>query len=156
MSGRNAFRLATADDRELVLGMMDRFNASQGYPSDVGVLGPAIDHFVAAPECGRLWILEAGGAPAGYLVLAFGWSFEFGGRDAFIDEFFVEAHARGQGLGEAALDFAASEAARLGVRALHLEVEPENPARRLYDRSGFRADGRHLLSKRLGSGGARS
>lgn len=141
------FRVAVTEDREAVLAMMDRFNLSQGYPTNPAALAPAFDHFVTHPELGRLWLIEVRGAPVGYLVVAFGWSFEFHGRDAFVDEFFLEASARGRGWGEQALVFAIGEAERLGVRALHLEVEPDNPARRLYERAGFRPDGRHLLSR---------
>lgn len=41
--------------------------------------------------------------PIGYLVLALGYSLEFGGRDAFIDEFFIMEEYRGKGIGKAVL-----------------------------------------------------
>ncbi|MFV2002435.1 MAG: hypothetical protein ACC619_05590 [Paracoccaceae bacterium] len=35
-----------------------------------------------------------------------------------------------------------------GVKALHLEVSPDNSARRLYRRAGFRLrDGHHLMTR---------
>ena len=37
----------------------------------------------------------------------------------------------------------------LGVRALHLQVRPENPALRLYERAGFSRSPRLILTRRL-------
>ena len=63
---------------------------------------------------------------------------EFGGRDAFIDEFFLVPGARGRGLGANVLDQVISEAAAGGTVALHLEVAGHNvTALRLYERRGF-------------------
>lgn len=60
--------------------------------------------------------------------------------------------ARGIGLGRALLAFAIAEAERLGVRMLHLEVEPGNDrAHDLYRRNGFAESGRRLMSRRLAS-----
>jgi ribosomal protein S18 acetylase RimI-like enzyme len=90
------------------------------------------------------------GVTAGYAALTFGWSLEWGGRDAFMDELFVEAAQRGQGLGRAALRALMEEARALGVRALHLEVEASNPAgQALYRSEGFSGSDRQLLSRRL-------
>ncbi len=132
---------------------MQAFNGSQGYPFDAAAGRRALEEFVASPALGRIWlILHAGTRPVGYLVLSFGFSFEYGGRDAFIDELFVDERWQGAGLGRAALEFALAEARELGVHAVHLEVEPGNvPAERIYDRSGFRASGRCLLTRRLES-----
>lgn len=151
------FRRAEPSDLDVLVTLMDRFNRSQGYPFDAGVGRRALEVFTASPALGRLWlILTDGEQPAGYLVLSFGFSFEYGGHDAFIDELFVDERARGAGVGRAALEFALDQARALNVGAIHLEVEPDNPrAERLYERSGFRASGRRLLTHRLGGGGAR-
>ena len=65
----------------------------------------------------------------GYLVLTIGYSLERGGRDAFIDELYVRAERRGRGLGALAVATAEAAARRLGVRAVHLEVDPPTIAR---------------------------
>ena len=41
----------------------------------------------------------------GYLVLTLGYSLEYGGRDAFIDEVYIRSSYRGRGIGTAALTF---------------------------------------------------
>jgi len=50
----------------------------------------------------------------------------------------AEGH-RGAGLGARLLEALAGEARRAGFRRLSLSVDRENPARRLYERSGYRA-----------------
>lgn len=49
----------------------------------------------------------------------------------------VRATHRGQGVGGHLLDALIERARREGYRALSLSVEPDNPARRLYERRGF-------------------
>ncbi|MGF1642035.1 MAG: GNAT family N-acetyltransferase [Thiotrichales bacterium] len=99
----------------------------------------------------RAWLICLGQRPIGYVVLDFGYTIEFGGRDAFIDELFLEEARRGFGYGRAALEVLVSEAAALGIKALHLEVAHSNePARRLYRTLGFDDRTRFsLMSKRL-------
>jgi ribosomal-protein-alanine N-acetyltransferase len=55
----------------------------------------------------------------------------------------VAAARRGRGLAGALLNLHMRRLAGLGVRAIFLEVDEDNiPARRLYDRAGFREVGR--------------
>lgn len=49
----------------------------------------------------------------------------------------VRATHRGQGVGGHLLDALVERARREGYRALSLSVEPDNPARQLYERRGF-------------------
>ena len=84
-------------------------------------------------------------------MLTLGYSLERGGRDAFIDELYVRREWRGHGLGSLAVAKAEAAARRLGVHAVHLEVDVTNDrARRLYRRLGFALRQRYqLMSKRL-------
>jgi len=95
---------------------------------------------------GGIWLVRHQGAVVGYGVLCFGYSIEFRGRDAFVDELFITEQARGKGLGSRVLELMRAEAARLGIVALHLEVARGNTrARRLYEKWGFRARERYFL-----------
>ena len=49
----------------------------------------------------------------------------------------VEAEHRGRGIGRALLEALQNAARERGHRALSLSVQPDNPARRLYERAGF-------------------
>jgi GNAT superfamily N-acetyltransferase len=97
---------------------------------------------------GRAWLIAAGGRPAGYLVVTLGWSLEYLGLDAFVDELYLEPSWRGRGVGSAAVRLAGAACRRLGVRALHLEVERRNRrARRFYRRAGFADHDRFLMTR---------
>jgi ribosomal protein S18 acetylase RimI-like enzyme len=54
-----------------------------------------------------------------------------------IAEVHVDPQCRGHGIGGALLDWAESEAKRLGATKMTLTTHTENPARRLYERKGF-------------------
>jgi GNAT superfamily N-acetyltransferase len=100
---------------------------------------------IADANLGRLFITDGA-----YLVITFGFSLEFGGRDAFVDELYVADEARGQGLGTLALEVAEAACREAGIHALHLEVEHVNArARALYERTGYQAHDRHLMTKKL-------
>jgi len=95
---------------------------------------------------GRIWLVHHRGATVGYGALCFGYSIEFRGRDAFLDELFIAEQVRGRGLGSRVLARLREEAASLGIVALHLEVARGNTrARRLYEKWGFRARERYFL-----------
>ncbi len=74
------------------------------------------------PVFGNIWLLKLAEEAVGYMVLTFGFSLEFGGRDALLDELFIAEHHRGSGLGKQALLFAFDHCKKAGIRALHLEV----------------------------------
>lgn len=95
---------------------------------------------------GRIWLVRWRGEVVGYGALCFGYSIEFRGRDAFVDELFIVEAARGNGLGSRVLGLMKLEAARLGIVALHLEVARSNAqARQFYEKCGFQARERYFL-----------
>lgn len=141
------FRPATLEDVSSLLALQEEFYASEGYPFERDAKERAMRELVANPVFGRLFVI---GDFAGYLVVTFGFSLEFGGRDAFIDELYVVASSRGQGFGSEALTIAERACVEEGIHALHLEVEFANErARALYARSGYSAHERHLMTKRF-------
>lgn len=111
---------------------------------------PALQRLLADASLGQAWLIRVGDEPAGYVVLTFGYSLEYGGRDAFIDELFIARGFRGRGIGKQTLDFVAAEAKALGVIVLHLEVTRSNDvAKRLYTRAGFVHRDHHLMNRWL-------
>ncbi|MEA3190098.1 MAG: hypothetical protein QOD77_680 [Thermoplasmata archaeon] len=119
---------------------------------------PETDHalrrLLANPRLGRVLVGEDDtGALLGYVVLGFGFSLEFHGTDAFVDELFVlEAH-RGHGVGALLMAAAEGECRSIGIHALHLEVTHANPAAALYERQGYKRHQRHLMTKWLAKDG---
>ena len=102
------------------------------------------------PELVRGWLLEFDTATVGYVVLTFGFSLEYNGMDAYVDELFVKTEFRGQGFAARALEFLESECREHNVNTLHLEVDADNLAAKfLYAKVGFESSGRELLSKSI-------
>src|SRR5690606_9319419 len=117
---------------------------------DVSSVTNALSALLAEPTLGRLFVIEEAGTYAGYLALTFGFSIEYGGRDAFIDEIFLVDSARGRGLGTRAITEAMALCPSFGVRVLHLEVDLENTAaERLYRRLGFESHNRRLMHRHV-------
>ncbi len=145
-------RIAQRDDVPSLVALMTEFYREAGYPLAPEPAARAFEALLDDPGLGRVWLVESGGVPVGYLALTLGFSMEFGGLRGFIDDFFVRPTARGRGLGAAALAAVKSECIALGVRALLVETGPAgHPARRLYARAGFQDSGRALLSQALAS-----
>ena len=109
----------------------------------------AIAQLCAGTPYARAFLLTVAGRPAGFASISFGFSIEVG-LDFFLDEFFLEEAARGQGRGRRFLAMLEAEARRLGGRRLCLEAELHNVrAERLYLSTGYQPHERHLMSKEL-------
>ncbi len=110
----------------------------------------AFRKFSSLPAFGRVWLLCEANNPVGYIVLTLGFSFEFHGHDAFIDELYVDAAYRRRGFGRQAVSFLEEKAREMGVHAIHLEVDRGNdPASELYRRAGYEDHDRFLMTKWL-------
>ena len=145
-----SFRIADGSDADTLLVMMRWLYEHERIAFDEGSARAALTQLLADESCGVAHLILLGGEVAGYLVLTFGFSLEFGGRDAFVDELFVKDEFRGHGAGKAALGFAAEVCRARGVRALHLEVKRANEAAQgIYRKAGFVDHDRYLLTKWL-------
>ena len=145
-----SIREAVDIDLNLILSMMDDFNTTFDYSFNSDQTSKNLEHFISSEDLGRLWLILGNGDAIGYIVLAYGFSFEYGGRDAFIDEFFVTESFRGKGYGKKVLTLVSKAASDLGVRAIHLEVENDNEqAYSLYEQHGFQSQKRSLLTYKL-------
>ena len=151
-----AFRSAFLADVPAILAHQHAYYAGEGYAFDEAVARAAIEGLLGDPERGRLWVLaerdtdDPDDPIVGYLAVTFGWSLEWGGRDAFVDELYLAPSHRGGGIGRTAIALAEDACRAAGVRALHLEVERENArGRALYARAGFADTERLLLTRRL-------
>jgi ribosomal protein S18 acetylase RimI-like enzyme len=155
-------RAAVPADVEALLSLMQALYLEDGTkPLETAAARRALEELLATPQLGRVWVAADGeqagvgsgadaSGPVAYVALTFGFSLEWHGRDAFIDELYVAPRWRGQGVGRALLDLAEREARAMGVRAIHLEVEPGNArARAVYERAGYEDNERRLATKRL-------
>jgi len=141
---------ATPGDCTVLVDLMSEFYAESGYPLNRQRAEVAFSELLADQELGQVWLIEAEPGVVGYVVLTLGYSMEYGGRDAFVDDLFIRQPFRGRGLGKAALTELRTACAERGVRALHLEVGRDNAAAQsLYRQAGFLDMDRQLLTLRL-------
>jgi GNAT superfamily N-acetyltransferase len=142
------FRVAEASDAELLLDFMQAYYAFDGHGCDREKARAALIPLLQNPNFGRAWLVLDGVSPVGYIVICFGYSLEWLGRDAFVDEFYLREEYRGRGWGRATIAFVEDAAPRDGIRALHLEVvQPNAKALELYRSLGFREHHSTFLSK---------
>ncbi|MGC2326021.1 MAG: N-acetyltransferase [Candidatus Sulfotelmatobacter sp.] len=153
-----SFRLATESDVDTLLPFMCDYYAFDGHAFDDQKARAALITLLRDPNLGRVWLILADttGAdkkierelPVGYIVLCFGYSLEWLGRDAFVDEFYLLPDYRGRGWGRKTMAFLEDSARSLNVTALHLEVMHHNTnALELYRKLGFEGHKSSFLSK---------
>lgn len=146
------FREAVSTDEAALLRMMRKLAEQEpgALVFHESVARDALHEFLANPQLGRIWLVLEQQRPAGYVVLTLGFSFEYHGREAFIDELYVEPEHRRKGLGRQTMQFVAERAREMGVHAIHLEVDHGNdPALELYRRLGYQDHDRYLMTKWL-------
>jgi len=143
-------RQASPKDAPLLVALMAEFYAETSTPLDSIRAGEAFEALLADDRLGNVWLVQAGTQDVGYIVVTFCHSMEFGGRTAFVDDFFIQAPFRGSGLGTKALAEVRAFCMNHGVRALHLETGQDNAvAQALYRHAGFVATDRQLLTLTL-------
>lgn len=144
------FTLAAPNDAEAVLEIIPRFYADLGFTWEESVQPAVLRDLLQHPDRGQLCLIHLGERLVGYALILFVPSLEFGGRVAFLDEFFILPEQRGHGLGARFLDQVLKQLEDAGVRAVRLEVDEEHPgASRLYARHGFQRDPRELWTRHL-------
>jgi ribosomal protein S18 acetylase RimI-like enzyme len=137
-------------DADVLLRLVRAFRAEQNLPLDADSAA-AVVRIAQGEPLARAWIARNAGRAVGYVVITLGYSIEYGGRDGFIDDLYLVPEVRGRGWGRLLLDFSCSQAVRVGIRTLHLEVEPDNDrATHIYRSTGFQETGRRLMRLRLG------
>ena len=107
------YRIAAESDAELLLRMMREYYTFDGHPFDESRSRTALITLLRDPSFGRAWLVCDNSEPVGYLVLILGYSLEYLGRDAFIDELYLRESHRGRGWGRLTPQFVEEEAPAL-------------------------------------------
>jgi len=146
----NRVRPAGPDDVEELASLLIEFHAEAGFQRTRAEAAGKFRPLLAAPELGQVWLLEADGQPAGFVVLTVCFSMDHGGLRGFVDDLFVRKAFRRRGLASAALEEVRRECTRRGGRSLLVETGAENEAAlRVYRRAGFSDTGHLLLTLKL-------
>ena len=144
------FKPLEISDIEVITQMMQDFYAIDNYPMDVEVAKKLFQEFISNEHLGKSWLIYTENEIVGYIILTFIFSFEYGGKIAFVDELFIKETARGRGIGKEAIQFIQREVPKLSLKLLYLEVEPHNEnAQKLYLAHDFVIHNRKLMKYKV-------
>jgi len=150
MPAKIDLQLAELTHQDLVMELLQEFYLSEHLAFDRQSAHAALLRLIEDPSLGMIYLINTNNESAGYCVVTFGYSLEFHGRFALIDEFYIREAFRGLGIGAAALQFVEDQCRQLRISAIRLEVDRSNAgARRLYKRFGFARHDRDLMTKWL-------
>jgi GNAT superfamily N-acetyltransferase len=142
-----SFSFAKQEDIDRLLPLVQDFYTFERLAYDERRQRSLISELIANQSFGRLVLFEQGSDLLGYMVLGFGFSLEFHGRDCLIDEFYVLPEHRSRGIGKAAVEFTFQTCRELGIKAVHLEADHVNVrGHEFYRRLGFKDHQRHLMT----------
>ena len=144
------FKPLEISDISIITQMMQDFYAIDNYPMDVEVAKTLFQEFISNEHLGKSWLIYSENEIVGYIILTFIFSFEYGGKIAFLDELFIKETARGKGFGKEAIQFIQHEVPKLSLKLLYLEVEPHNEnAQKLYLAHDFELHNRKLMKYKV-------
>ena len=144
------FKPLEISDISIITQMMQDFYAIDNYPMDVEVAKTLFQEFISDEHLGKSWLIYSENEIVGYIILTFIFSFEYGGKIAFVDELFIKETARGKGFGKEAIQFIQQEVPKLSLKLLYLEVEPHNEnAQKLYLAHDFELHNRKLMKYKV-------
>ena len=129
-------RRAQPEDRDEVNALVRAFHAEDGHP--ISQRGLTAVRVMLEPDSqqGSIMLLKTGEQPGGYGALCLGFSIEYEGREAFIDDLYIVPPLRGHAMaGCCSTRSSAKHVQRL--QRIHLEVMPGNPVKRWYETLGY-------------------
>lgn len=146
-----SLHLADPSDLHKLTAMVLAFHAEQGFNSDAAHVEPAVAPLLGGIPHGAIWLIGPRKAPVGYVMVSFGWSLEYGGLDAVVDEIYIRPAVRRRGMGGDALHQLSVGLRDAGVRAMHLEVDRhDDRAQQFYRRNRFKMrDSFALMTREL-------
>ena len=133
---------------EELLPLVAAYHAFEEVDSSPEKRRSSVSYLLKDNSLGEIWLIRKLDSLIGYIAVCYSYSIEFGGRDAFVDEFYVEAAERGKGIGSKVLAEVSALLRERDIVALHLEVDGTNErAKSTYARAGFSSrDKYHVMS----------
>jgi ribosomal protein S18 acetylase RimI-like enzyme len=124
---------------ESSLALMRSYYREDGYVFKLAKARSAILKLVSSPTLGKVEFILAYGQPVGYYCLSYGYSLQRHGRDAVLDEIYINEKSRNKGIGQGTIRHILIELKREGFKGLYLFVRKSNvQAQLLYRRIGFK------------------
>ena len=145
-------RPATPQDIAALVDLMEAFYAESSYPLDRAWAAQSFETLLAQPALGGIWVAD-NGRLVGHAVLTVHYAMEFGALAAAIDDLFVHADYRRQGVAHTLLTALLDDCGARACKSIHVEVGASNAAATaLYARFGLQPykDDRITLHRELG------
>jgi ribosomal protein S18 acetylase RimI-like enzyme len=140
---------AKPDDWNEILTMARAFHAEDGHPMSAKAEESLKKAFEPSPYV-QVFVIRENGVIAGYGILCYSWSIEFGGMTSYLDDFYMKPDFRGRGLGTMAMEAFEDMSRAKGCCIFHLETEAANTkAKAFYLERGMEDTGRSLLIRKL-------
>jgi len=134
-----SIRAISVSELDTLLAMVSAYHDSAGIVVDDFRRRSSLLQILSDPSLGKIWFIASQDCVVGYVAVCLGFSLEFAGRDAFVDEIYVLPEYRNKGIAKETLRLIKEEAKKLNIRALHLEVDRNNKqAQNLYRKSQFK------------------
>ena len=133
-------RKVTPQDKEMYLSLTEKFYQSDAVSHNIPLENrlKTWDEIMRSDEYADCYFVIKDGDVAGYMLLAYTFSQEAGGKTAWIEEIYILPEFRSMGLGNELFDFIKAEIEPDCAR-LRLEVEADNTrAKKLYKSLGFK------------------
>ena len=142
------FTPALLADAEQVLELVEKYYQFDHIEFDAAVIRGGLKTLLRNQSLGRVWLIHLQNQLVGYVVVTFGFDYEFGGRTALITDLYLEPEFRGRGLGRKTLRHVEGFCRKSRITGLELQVERKNRrAARLYRDFGFQPLPRIPMSK---------
>ena len=133
-------RKVTPQDKEMYLSLTEKFYQSDAVSHNIPLENrlKTWNEIMRSDEYADCYFVIKDGDVAGYMLLAYTFSQEAGGKTAWIEEIYILPEFRSMGLGSELFDFIKAEIEPDCAR-LRLEVEADNiRAKKLYKSLGFK------------------
>ena len=133
-------RKVTPQDKEMYLSLTEKFYQSDAVSHNIPLENrlKTWDEIMRSDEYADCYFVIKDGDVAGYMLLAYTFSQEAGGKTAWIEDIYILPEFRSMGLGNELFDFIKAEIEPDCAR-LRLEVEADNiRAKKLYKSLGFK------------------
>ncbi len=144
-----ALTLAKPEHLDKLTALVEAFHAEADIASSPEMRAAGVAPLLDGVPHGCAYLIGPPRAPIGYIVICFGWSVEFGGLDAIVDELYIRPGVRGRGIATEALIALPNALSGAGLRAIHLEVDKDNAAAiKLYRRAGFAPREKYMFMSR--------
>jgi ribosomal protein S18 acetylase RimI-like enzyme len=140
------YKAITHPDIDILTAMRHEFYAIDGVQIDIEESKKLFAQFIENENLGKAWLIFLESEIIGFVILTFVFSFEYGGKIAFIDELYLSENARSKGIGKQTMAFIAAESQKMDLRLLYLEVDDHNlNAKKLYLSAGFEFHNRLIM-----------